>query len=142
MAFIVALAAGSCTSNNGDIDEYFGTWKLESITVNAEDDAAYSGNIFWKFQSSVFCMEMVDEYQNSTNRWGTWSRDGSILRLDFTHHDDVYDEGAGIYEPFPESHIQSGVTELKIKTLTESDMDLNYTDNDGNEIRYKLKKWG
>ncbi len=141
LIMIVAVIAMSCTRNNGDIGEYFGTWKLESMTVNGELDGEYGGDIFWKFQSSVFCMEQVNERHDTENRWGTWEDDGKVLRLNFTHHDDAHPEGASIYSPFPVTRISNGISELAIMSMDEAQMGLQYIDSVGSVIVYKLKKW-
>lgn len=141
LMMIVAVIVMSCTHNNGDIGEYFGTWKLESMTVNGEHDGEYGGDIFWKFQSSVFCMEQVNERLDTENRWGTWSDDGKVLRLDFSHHDDAHPEGSAFYSPFPATHIPTGISELVIMSMGGSRMELQYTGVGGNVIVYKLKKW-
>lgn len=138
---VVSIIIASCTHNNGDVGEYFGTWKLENISVNGENDAAYVGDIFWKFQSSVFCMEQVNDRFDTENRWGTWMNDGKMLRLDFSHYDDAHPEGADFYSPFPVTRIPNGVTDLSIISMFGSSMQLQYTGEDGNVVGYKLKKW-
>ncbi len=135
---LIAIIACSCTHNNGDIGDYFGTWKLETITVDNTVDAEYDGNLFWKFQTSVFCLQRVDERHSSETRYGTWEQIDNILRLDFTHKED---KGETIYTPFPESRLYRGVTDLKIVSFSSSEMKLNYTDKNGKFIQYKLKKW-
>lgn len=139
---IVAVTFVSCTHNNGDIGEYFGTWKLETISVDGNTDSAYGGDIFWKFQTSVICMERVTELHDTENRWGTWAQIGSdVLRMDFTHHDDTHPEGSDMYSPFPETYIPNGVTDLTIMSMSGSSMVLGYTKDDGTVIKYNLKKW-
>ena len=45
----------SC-QNNGDIGPWYGMWKLTSLTIDGEEDPAYEGNVFWKFQTGVVQM--------------------------------------------------------------------------------------
>lgn len=139
---VIVMSTISCTRNNGDIGEYFGTWKLEKITIDGEIDADYDGNMFWKFQSTVFCMQMVDEYHGSDTRWGTWRETANMLTLDFTHHDNNNPVGAPIYSPFEQSYLPSeSVVNLTIVAMLGSAMLLEYIDDTGRIIKYNLKKW-
>lgn len=54
IAILLPVIAG-CTRNDGDIGTWFGSWKLERITIDGLIDEKYKGDIFWQFQSSVFC---------------------------------------------------------------------------------------
>ena len=139
---VIAVFTLSCTRNNGDIGEYFGTWKVESITLNEVKDATYTGNLFWGFQASVFSMKQVGENHSSTQCWGTWEDiDGKILRIDFTHQDNLRPEGSPFYTPLPVSYLSQGVSDLTILSLSGSEMNLEYINNEGTRIKYKLKKW-
>lgn len=140
--FAVALfALSACTHNNGDIGEYFGEWKLESITVDSEPDANYKGDIFWAFQASVFNMQQVSEDYSYSQSWGTWEEDGNILRLNFTHSDNLHPQGSSYYSPLPDTRLPKGITDLEIYKMTGSRMELGFVDSEGQTIRYKLKKW-
>lgn len=131
----------SCTRNNGDIGEYFGTWKLESMTVNGEIDAEYEGNIFWKFQASVFCMVKVWEHHDYESSWGTWKELDGKLVIDYRHYDDNHEAGSDIYAPNIETHLVADINELTIISMSGSKMSLSYVDENGDTIIYKLKKW-
>ena len=56
---LIATVLPSCTQNDGNIGDWFGHWKLLSVTVNGEENEEYEGNIFFSFQSSVFCQIKV-----------------------------------------------------------------------------------
>ena len=106
---LLALSLNACTHNNGDIGDLFGTWKLQSITINGESDSTYQSNVLWKFQSSIISMVKVDDTTHSkAESWGTWSysNDDTQLVLDFTHTDNNNPNvGSSKYSPFPETHL-------------------------------------
>ena len=139
---LISLFVVSCTHNNGDIGHYFGTWKLEKMTINGENDEEYADNVIWKFQAGVICMVRVDDASHTkVEAWGTWEEDGNVLRIDYTHHDDAFSVESQKYTPLPETHIPWGVTELEILKQTSSKMELKYINNDGQIIRYYFDKW-
>lgn len=143
---ILLLVAGlsavliSCTHNEGDIGPYFGTWKLTAITVDGEEVESYSGNIFWQFQASVFCMRQVDDSHGQETRWASWYSSGDSLYLDFSHEEDEYDN-VDKYKPFGVSGLGQGLNRLEIMTLSGRKMTLEYVDPEGTVYRYSLTKW-
>ena len=70
------LMVASCTTNNGDIGPWFGTWRVTEITTDGVADADYQGNMFFKFQSTVFEMLLVHDDHGTENRFGIWNDDG------------------------------------------------------------------
>ncbi len=132
----------SCTHNNGDIGEYFGTWKLTSIEVDGNVDQSYRGDIFWQFQTTVFCMRQVLPHHDTDIRWGSWAEhDDRTLELNFSHHDDAHPAESDMYSPLPVTGLTPGINMLDIESLTSSRMALTYRDKSGMTYRYELKKW-
>lgn len=141
-----------CTHNNGDIGPWFGTWKLEKITIDGEPDSQYGANIFWKFQTGVFSMVEVtsDTPAKGYNEiFGTWNEDNGYLFLDFNHHDDTTPtessaNSEGRYAPFEETHLPGGVESmLKIESLIGKKAFLTFdSPNDGKIYGYYLEKYG
>lgn len=141
IAILLPVIAG-CTRNDGDIGTWFGSWKLERITIDGLIDEKYQGDIFWQFQSSVFCMRKILPHNEHEERWGTWKELGdNMLQLDFTHTDDSHPDGKELYTPWPETHITRGITELNVLKLEVDDMRLQYTADDGTLYIYFLNKW-
>ncbi|MBQ3605519.1 MAG: lipocalin-like domain-containing protein [Muribaculaceae bacterium] len=143
---IIALSFNACTHNNGDIGDTFGTWKLQSITIDGETDANYQSNVLWKFQASIVSMVRVDDTtHNHFESWGTWEYADNDTRLlmNFTHTDnDNANPGSAKYSPLPETHLPGGTTfHLDVMTLNGKEMTLRYTSPDGKEYLYKFKKW-
>lgn len=139
---LVGMALSACTHNDGNIGVYFGTWKVEEITIDGVADIDYRDNLFFQFQSGVFCMRRVDEHHIAAVSWGTWEEvSDNVLRLSFVYSDDNNPEGSEKYSPLPESHLPKGVSDLDILQLTGSAMKLQYLAEDEIEYVYNLKKW-
>ena len=139
----IILFACSCTRNNGDIGDYFGTWKLNQISINSENDATYKGNLFWGFQSTVFMMKEVnDTTHTKLEHWGTWEENDNKLLLDFTHSDNNNPQGSTKYSPAKATHLPANaISTLDIIKITGKEMKLQYTDSLGNIYNYDLTKW-
>lgn len=142
LAMLMTLLLSACTHHNGDIGPYFGTWKVDAITIDGNDDKEYADNMFWKFQSDVICMIVVDDTTHSRNEyWGTWSEDGPTLTLNYTYSDDRYQQGTSRYAPPAASHLPAGILNLRIVSQSGSEMQLEYTAGDGTSYSYNLTKW-
>lgn len=136
------LTLSGCTRHNGDIGPYFGTWHVEKIEADGKEDDEYNDNLFFKFQSDVICMVVVNDAAHTRNEyWGTWSEDGNVLTLTYTYSDDKTQPGHSQYAPPAISHLPAGVSKLDIVRLKGDEMQLKYVSP--NEITYKyyLKKW-
>lgn len=133
-AAVILLLPSSCTRNNGDIGPWFGTWRLESITVNGEPDKAYAPPyLIWKFQSSIVQIINPDDAgHTASSATGTWSCDDNRLSLDFSW---------GLGHEGSISHLPPQC-ELTVLRLSGSRIELRYDSSDGNTYIYLLKKWG
>ena len=76
MAMALLSAAISCTTNNGNIGEWMGRWKLTEIECNGSVVSDYEGNMFFAFQSTVFEVRKVGDYYEHDEKYGTWVDDG------------------------------------------------------------------
>lgn len=141
-AFLAVLACG-CTHNNGDIGQWYGQWKLESIEADGVPVAEYEGNMFWAFQNNVLNLDMVqDEGLSHLMRWATWSQDGKTLLIDFRHYDGYSPTTDNDYHPFPILRMEKdAVNTLAIETLTSRRLVLKYDAGD-KLYTYRLRKWG
>ncbi len=141
LATLVAILTG-CTHHNGDIGPYFGTWHVEKMTIDGADDQAYGKNLFFKFQSDVICMVVVNDAEHTRSEyWGTWSEEGDKLTLKYTYGDDSTKPGSGRYAPPAVSHLPAGVSMLDIVKLKGSEMQLRYVNPENITYCYYLKKW-
>lgn len=81
---LVLAAVSSCTHNDGDIGPWFGTWYVETASVDGEVKADFPDSVFFQFQSSVFCLRKVYPHQQYYAAFGTWADLGNnTLRIVF-----------------------------------------------------------
>lgn len=132
MAIVMGLSA--CTRNDGNIGDWFGTWRVDSITIDGAVDTDYAPPyMFWKFQNSIVQVITPDDFEHtSTSCYGMWKHVGNQLVLDF-------DYKTGGLPSFSRLDIKS---ELNIIKLSRSAIELKYIDSMGRTIGYSLKKWG
>lgn len=141
--FLVCIATlfGGCTRNNGDIGDLFGIWRLESITADGEEIEFLEGEtraLTWSFQSHIILIRTIYDYNESGGFFGTWTKENSVLILNFTHE---IESGAGGFRPPTVLHLNpDGITTLSIHTLTSRHLDVSHVNTDGKEYRYKFKK--
>lgn len=145
---VINLLTG-CTRNNGDIGPWFGTWKLDEITIDGNVSEEYDGNVFWKFHNNVFEMVKMmtdDKGHGYGTCFATWSEADGYLIIDFRQHDDQYnpEDWNGLYRPFLETHLPvNGVADIKIVKLSGSKAQLTYySSEDGKTYGYTLSKYG
>ncbi len=132
IAFIsILLFASSCTHNNGDIGDLFGSWKLNYILVDGNPSENYKGNIFFAFQNDITSMKMVSPNHIRSDQFGTWKRTGDKLIL-------TYDDSA--YTPFPETYMKKGANDCTILHLSSSKMTLQMATQEA-IYTYSFTKW-
>lgn len=80
-----------CMQHNGHIGDWFGTWKLESITIDGASDPSYPGNIFFQFQTNVVRIAEVDTSVSNAVKecFGSWSETDNTLTLNFGYTSDA-----------------------------------------------------
>lgn len=127
------LVVASCTTNNGDIGPWFGTWRVTEITTDGVADADYQGNMFFKFQSTVFEMLLVHDDHGTENRFGIWNDDGKgTLTVSFPDAN---------HEPLPQSHMRAEQNVLTFNGVQASGFVLRLDSPDGHVYTYRLVKW-
>lgn len=127
------LMVASCTTNNGDIGPWFGTWRVTEITTDGVADADYRGNMFFKFQSTVFEMLLVHDDHGTENRFGIWNDDGKgTLTVSFPDAN---------HEPLPQSHMRAEQNVLTFDGVKASGFVLRLDSPDGHVYTYRLVKW-
>lgn len=137
---IIALLLSSCMQHNGNIGDWFGTWKVESISINGISDAAYEGNLFFQFQTDIVCLNQVDtDVSNSSMRvFGRWRDEGSTLVLDFSYTADGMD---GSFTPPEDTYLSKGENILKLQKESSRRMLWTLEKTDTSQIIiYSLKK--
>lgn len=133
MAMALLSAAISCTTNNGNIGEWMGRWKLTEIECNGSVVSDYEGNMFFAFQSTVFEVRKVGDYYEHDEKYGTWVDDGKgTLVISFP------DER---YKPFEELHFLQERNVLTYDKVDANGFELTLHAADGNTYTYHLVKW-
>lgn len=137
-----ALTFCGCRVNNGDIGDFFGSWLVESLTVDGvtpddfDDESSY-----WEFQNNIIKVTYVTDRLETIGRWGTWEDDGQHLLLDFTHCEDGYEPGTEMYQAPEWLYMPAGkVISLTFVSRSPKHMKLSFTDSDGRRIDYSLRK--
>lgn len=137
------LATASCTQNNGHIGYLYGQWRLNDIKAELPDTVFTVDTLrmTWAFQTHVVCIQNPTPYHDRDDRWGSWSRTGADMELDFTYSDDMFAPGEGRYALprslyFPPSPCK--VT-LIVEKLEKSHMRLRYERGDST-LWYRFTK--
>lgn len=136
IAIVVAIIASSCTTNNGDIGFWFGTWHVEQIDMDGSPIDGYMGNNFFQFQSSVFQLRYSDDWHNEMVTTGCWKDLGSEITISFPDESQVWVLLYGI------DMNKDAVNHLKIESHKGKSLVLLLASSNGHTYRYYLKKWG
>ncbi len=142
MLLLIVVTMGACMHNNGDIGPLFGYWRLDEITVNDQPENLYDNTgvdlYAFAFQSNVMYIQTVYPHLDYDRAFGTWTLDGDVMTWHFRWTDD------GNYSNYTEPEElmldPTGLTTLHVIRLTSKHLDVEYTDTDGNLIRYYLTK--
>ncbi len=140
--FFIYLFAASCTQNNGNIGDLFGSWVLDSMTVDGQvSELPEEYYTTWSFQGEILMVTKVDQYHATDKHYGTFTHSSSVLTLDFIHHSDAIPEGTGMYSAptwlgFP----AAGVFNLSVEELSGKNMVLSWTSQSGQNYTYKFSK--
>lgn len=128
-----------CMQHNGNIGDWFGTWKLESLTIDGSEDPTYEENLFFQFQTDIVRIVEVSIHEPATRTecFGRWEENDRTLTLDFSYTAD----GTTHFIPLPSTMLADDVNLLYIDSQTSKRMQwtLERTDPPAT-IVYTLKK--
>ena len=104
---IACLTLSGCMQHNGDIGDWFGTWKLESITIDGTESADYQDTIFFQFQTDKVRIVAIDLELPATRTecFGMWTETDKTLTIDLSH---TSANNPGHFNPLPESLMIKG----------------------------------
>jgi len=131
---LLPVLATECTHNNGDIGHLFGQWKLDEVLINGEPLPDYEGNVYWSFQNSTICLNIVNERESSLRCYGNWREADNTLFVDFP------DNSNQDYHAL-QAILMSRNTELKIIESSGGRMVLQNSPDANTVITYKFRKW-
>ena len=135
-AFIAILT--SCTTNNGDIGEWFGTWKVTEIKVGDEPMEGYDGSLFMVFQSNVVEMLQVGEHQSYNRCFGDWAEEGRLLILNFSYSTTNTQDPD--YTLPPVTMMQQAIVNCTLLKNDDRDKIFTFTGTDDKTITYTIHK--
>ncbi len=133
----------SACYNDGDIGNLYGFWRIESYTIDGEDAMTEMvENTIFSFQNDIVQVKWpVDDYLTYNYTTGTWTREGNEMSLNFTHHDDQYAHGTGIYEaPAWLSMTSSEIMHMTYTSDASHRFNLSWVDPQGRHIAYTFDK--
>lgn len=122
-----------CIQNNGNIGPWFGQWKVERLTIDGKDDSNYAGNVFFRFQASVFSVYIsYPDKHTSGIYYGTWTENGDYVDVVFNTKESSVPTSVYLKEQFCFRVIENN-HKTKILEFVDEDTGITYT--------YYLKKW-
>ncbi len=128
MLFLSTLS--SCVHNGGDIGIWFGTWHVESISIDNAPLASYEGNVFFQFQSKIVRMTVEEKYGNFGDSYGNWEEQNNQLVIKFNDPNLPPKDVPGI----------DVENRFSIVSRSSSTLTLTSTDKEGHNYSYKLRK--
>lgn len=139
---ILAAVLTSACQNNGDIGDLFGSWRVDSYTIDGQLQEGRPTQTVFSFQSITVNVSLItDEYGGAWQRFGTWTETDSEFIFDFTHHDNNNAPGTGMYQAPEWLNFTSDAPMVLHKDQRSSrDMTLSFSDLDGRHHVYVLKK--
>ncbi len=152
LLFLV-VALTSCTHNNGDIGEFFGEWRLVSMTTDGEPVKLYGEGAedfnpdfgapliyTLAFQDNMARINVIYAHHEYESIFGTWEQQANRLVLNFSYHDDQNDS-YGYSAPAVFRFPADGVAVTTIEKFKEDDLILSLmTDESVNCIYHFVKQ--
>lgn len=139
LIFGLTILLNGCTTNNGDIGDMFGQWRLTEVMHNDDGsaDGTYSGNMFWSFQNTTVEIKQIESNNVYVQTYGNFYVEDETLTLTFP--DDKF--------PAPSILGTGKEYKLQIISLDKSHMTLGFDSRSSSEEGYgastilKFKKW-
>lgn len=134
LAAIISMV--SCTSNNGNIGPWFGTWHIEAIERDGQAMESYDGTLFFQFQSSVVQIRYSNILHDEAQTTGRWEEADGKITLSFPDEHQVWKLLPGL------DMTPHAVNRLAVERQDGNNALLSIVAADGHTYRYTLKKWG
>ncbi len=126
---VAAMAFGSCTHNGGDIGVWFGTWTIESVTVDgtAVPDPA-GAHYSVQFQGKIVLVRLVDDRHDPyTATYGNWAEDGDQMQWLFPEEDMYFVQLPGLTRVNKFTIIEKSAHLVKLQQVSEAGVTYTYT---------------
>ncbi|MGM9803107.1 MAG: hypothetical protein ACI308_02915 [Muribaculaceae bacterium] len=130
---LAVMMAASCTTNNGDIGPWFGTWRVNELQCDGVAQPDYQGNLFIKFQNTVVQLVLTGDNHTAANSYGTWQDHGEgTMTLTFADEKRL---------PMPDSHFTAGTNAVTYAWHGGDVVTFTVTQPDGHTYTYRMQKW-
>lgn len=138
---VFSIMLSGCTQHDGYIGKWFGSWHLEEIIIDGQEDTSYSDNsrrqVMVSFQGQIFNMAYVE----GSEIYGSWSYEGETLTL-ITQLEEA--PSSASFNPYPVvlffpadvEQVEITVTSLESRTMQWQRIDPN-----GRLVTYNFKKY-
>lgn len=143
LTLTLLAATSSCTHNDGDIGPLFGSWILDSMTLDGQPYTPdVDGYTCLQFQGKVIMAKIIDDRHSLLfYSVGSWERTDNTLYLDYTHSDNDTPPGEGAYSaPYWLMLKPNAVNEVSILSLNSRHMHLRHITPDGDIVEYTFHK--
>lgn len=131
----------ACTTNNGDIGIWYGTWSLERMTVDGTDVPVEDENGWtnFAFQNNVVLITRTTPLHDVTECFGTWMEEDGEMLFDYSHRDDM-DDQSNYAAPTWLFFTPGGMTRCRILASDSKAVTLQQITADGRTVTYYLRK--
>lgn len=143
IALLLAAITSGCVTNNGDIGNLYGIWRLDKLVVDDTDiaqpeaDGSYTS---WQFQNNIIEILRTTPRHDRIAHNGTWTRPSDkTISFDFTHGDNTYAPGTDLYRAPEWISFPEGKSTFDVITDDGKQLVLQYTEA-GHSVRYTLVK--
>lgn len=138
------LLLSACAQNDGYIGFWFGTWAIDSITIDGKEMTSWNDDGTWtnvSFQNNIanFCRNW--ESTETESHWCTWTTndDDSKITFNFTHSDNANAPGEGTYSAPAWIYFEPGITTMDVQHSGKR-MVWTTTHSSGQKVVYTLRK--
>ena len=149
ISVLIGLLTTACTQSDGHIGPIFGSWILDSETVDgtAVEVRDETGTFtVWRFQQCVIGVGLCNDAKYSASQsYGNFELTDcdKTLQLDFTGQDDApaHQEGGYYWAPYWMGFPKTGKFTLTVDRLNGSKMDLTWNDPESGKVyQYHFRK--
>lgn len=130
----------SCTQADGYIGPWFGSWHLEEILINDQEDTDYNQDIMICFQGDIFKFGYLDRAEI----YGMWEYEGEVLTLDASFKAGGSANITYLFNPFPvvmRFPADVDQVEITVTSINNRYMQWQYIDQNGRLLTYNFKKY-
>lgn len=140
LLLLLPLLLAACTTNDGDIGEYFGEWAVDEVTIDSHLVETYPyGRVYWRFQADLLVVNLMGENHVDNRGWiARWTEADGHLTVDF---DQRLNEESSLGRIPAELLIPpQQTTSMQILLKTTRALVLCYLNDRGETITFTLRK--